>query len=93
MSNSTLPQDFPPGYLEAYSGRQVIIADSVILAFATILLCLRFYSRSLTSVSRGWDDFLLLPAWICLVGLGSVIYSKTMHSLNVFQFAADLAYN
>ena len=77
MSNSTQVQKYPPGYLEEYSGRRVILADFLVLTIATILLCLRIYSRSLTSVSKGWDDFLLIPSWVFLVALGIVIYSKT----------------
>ncbi|KAF7862477.1 hypothetical protein EAF04_007350 [Stromatinia cepivora] len=66
--------DFTPEYMNAYTGNQVVIADATILALSTILLGLRIYVRSSRSAARGWDDYLLLPAWLLLVGLGIIVF-------------------
>ena len=76
MAVPAQPKEFPPGYLEEYSGDQLVVANTVILVIATSLLALRLYARSLTNASRGWDEFLLPPSWVLLLGLGILLYSK-----------------
>ncbi|THV48372.1 hypothetical protein BGAL_0252g00040 [Botrytis galanthina] len=63
-----------PEYLNAYTGNRVMIADAIILTLSTIFLGLRIYVRSFKTAARGWDDYLLPPAWLLLVGLGVIIF-------------------
>lgn len=81
MSDSSAePPQFPPGYLEANEGNQVIAAASFILVLTTILLAMRLYARSLTKATRGWDEFLLVPSYMCLVGLIICLYCRCAFS-------------
>lgn len=76
IAGSPAPEDFPPGYLEAYNGNQLVAATTAILVVATILLVLRIYGRGLKPGSRGWDDVLLPPSWLLFVALCVLMYSK-----------------
>jgi hypothetical protein len=63
--------------MEQYSGKPMVAATVAILVITTILCGLRAWVRiSLTTV-KGWDDYLLLPAWLFLVGLGATTLSKS----------------
>ncbi|KAK1145155.1 hypothetical protein N8T08_004588 [Aspergillus melleus] len=81
MSNSSadVPQ-YPPGYMEANRGNQVLAATSFILVLSTILLAMRLYARSLTKASRGWDEFLLVPSYMCVMGLSICLYLDVIHA-------------
>ena len=68
---------YPPGYLEVDHGGNVIGAASFILVFTTILLVLRLYARTLTKASWGWDEFLLAPSYLCLIGLLICLYRQS----------------
>jgi hypothetical protein len=70
------PEDFPPGYLEEDNGGRVIAAVTTMLVIATILYALRLYARSLTKAPRGWDDHVLIPAYIFFLGLVSCMYAE-----------------
>lgn len=72
---SSLDQ-FPPGYLEENKGGRVIAAVTSMLAITTILFALRLYARSLTKAPRGWDDHLLIPSYIFMLGLIASIYGQ-----------------
>lgn len=89
MAVPSQSNDLPPEYLAEYSGARLIVANSIILVVATTLLALRLYARSLTNASRGWDEFLLPPAWILLLGLGIVIYSEKCSNFPMLIAAAD----
>jgi len=67
---------FPPGYLEQYSGNPMVAATVAILVIATILCGLRAWVRVFLTKVKGWDDYLLLPAWLFLIGLGVTTLSK-----------------
>ncbi|RAL13171.1 uncharacterized protein BO97DRAFT_388960 [Aspergillus homomorphus CBS 101889] len=71
---SAQSSSYPAGWLEVDHGSRVMAAVSFILVFTTILLALRLYARSLTSASRGWDEFLLVPSYLCLLGLLVCLY-------------------
>ena len=58
-----------PSYLMEDCSRELIAAVITILTLSTILLALRLYARFLTKADRGWDEFLLPPAWILIVGV------------------------
>ena len=87
MNNSTqkLPQSSE--YLGENSSGKVVASTSVILILATFLLALRFYSRLLTKTPSSWDDILLLPAWMFLVGACIVAYGKNTISMAYFATA------
>ena len=78
-------------YLEAYSGYQLLAASITISIFTTTFLALRFYARTLTTASRSWDDFLLIPAWLFFVALATICYreanpgAKSWESTHVLQ--------
>lgn len=72
-----------PEYLKAYNGHQVLVADAIILALTTVLLGLRIYVRSFKTAARGWDDYLLPPAWLLLVGLGIIVFGMSKAFGNV----------
>lgn len=82
---SLLPQ-LPPKYLSQNTSGQVITANTVILTIATVLLMLRFHARTLSSANRGWDDLLLLPAWILLVGTCVTGYREFKRILLILEF-------
>jgi hypothetical protein len=69
--------EFPPGYLEQYSGKPMVATTVAILVIATILFGLRAWVRISLTTFKGWDDYLLLPAWLVLIGLGATILSKS----------------
>ncbi|KAH8429732.1 uncharacterized protein LDX57_007404 [Aspergillus melleus] len=79
MSDSPAEPQFPPGYMEADRGSQVIAASSFILVLTTILLAMRLYARSLTKAARGWDEFLLVPSYMCLIGLLICLYLDVIY--------------
>lgn len=74
MSASSPSDELSPGYLEEYCGDRLLASNTIMMVIATAMLVLRLYARSLRDVSRGWDDFLLLPSWCFLTGLGAAIY-------------------
>lgn len=74
MADVSTSSAFPPGYLEARTGNDIIAATTVILIITTLFLGLRFYARTLTTASRSWDDFLLIPAYILFLGLTVICY-------------------
>ena len=74
LGHGVTMNQFPPEYLEANNGGRVIVACSIILAVSTILSGLRFYARGPIGATRGWDDFVLIPAYILLLGLIICVY-------------------
>lgn len=84
MSSSTAPSQSgppPPSWLADTSTASLVGVTSVMLPLATALLGLRLYSRHLTKASRGWDEFLLPPAYLGLVGLVVINYRKKTQCL------------
>lgn len=71
---SASPPSFPPGYLEENNGGRVYAACTIILIVTTVLFPLRLYARSLTSAKRGWDDHVLIPSYVFLLGLIASVY-------------------
>lgn len=72
MSSST--ETYPSGYMEVNHGGRVIGAVTFILIFTSALLILRLYARSLTKATRGWDEFLLVPSYLLMLGLFICLY-------------------
>ena len=55
-------------YLDEYNGVPINITAIVFIILDTIVVLLRYWSRRLQSASYGWDDWLIIPAWIfCIV--------------------------
>jgi hypothetical protein len=77
MAASPAPteNEFPPGYLEENRGSSVIAATTSILVICTVLFALRLVARFLTPAKRGWDDHLLIPSYMFLLGLVIILYS------------------
>lgn len=48
---------------------------------STLLLALRLCTRTLAIVKWGWDDVLLLAAWVSVVGICIVCYREDFPSL------------
>ncbi|KAL4966090.1 uncharacterized protein BDV14DRAFT_199223 [Aspergillus stella-maris] len=65
---------YPPSYLETDNGSRVVVASTFIIVLTTVLLALRLFARSLTQARRGWDEFLLIPSYLFLVGLIICLY-------------------
>lgn len=63
--------------LDDYSGNKVIAASMVFLCLTTIFLGLRFYAKRLMRSQSGWDDLLLVGAYLCNTGLCVVIIGKS----------------
>lgn len=68
MASTAGPQHFSLDYLNEDSSNRLLAAITVILIIVTVLLGLRLYARNLTNAARGWDEFLLPPAWLLVVG-------------------------
>ena len=77
MGSASQSAVHPPGYLEADTSGNVYAATSIMLTFATILLGLRIYARTLTQATRGWDDFFLLPSYVLFLGLCILMYGQS----------------
>ncbi|KAI1344172.1 hypothetical protein F5Y15DRAFT_104464 [Xylariaceae sp. FL0016] len=67
-------EQFTPEYLAQDRGGRVIAAVTTVLVLTTVLFGLRLVSRSLTPAKRGWDDHLLIPAYLTFLGTAIVIY-------------------
>ncbi|KAI1475335.1 hypothetical protein K445DRAFT_314477 [Daldinia sp. EC12] len=74
------PDQFPPGYLEEDHGGRVIAAVTTILVVTTVLFGLRLWARSLTTAQRGWDDHVLIPAYIFLLALLGSLYAEVIQA-------------
>ncbi|KUI58883.1 hypothetical protein VP1G_06191 [Cytospora mali] len=77
MSASPTSSDsFSREFLKVDNGGRVIAACTVILIITTILFPLRLYARSLTSAPRAWDDHVLIPSYVFLLGLIASVYAE-----------------
>lgn len=63
--------------LEEYSGNKVVAISIVFLVLTTVFLGLRFYSKRLMRSKSGWDDILLVGAYLCNASLCTVIIGKS----------------
>ncbi|KAI0191908.1 hypothetical protein F4808DRAFT_443422 [Astrocystis sublimbata] len=89
FSSPPLPSQFPPGYLEIDNGKNVIVANSIILVLTTVLFALRLIARTLTPAKRGWDDHLLIPAYVLFLGSVGIIFAEVTQA-GVGRHAASL---
>lgn len=72
---------YPPGYLEVDHGSRVLASCTTILVVTTILFPLRFYARGLAPGQRAWDDHLLFPSYILLLGLIASVYGTSFSAI------------
>lgn len=54
--------------LDDYSGNRVIVTSIIFFVLTTVFLGLRFYAKKLMRSQSGWDDLLLVGAYICNTG-------------------------
>ena len=69
MSTPSNAPTFPPDYAKADRSGQLVAANVTMLITSTVFLGLRLYVRRLTNSPRGWDEFLLPPAYLLLLGV------------------------
>lgn len=75
MTQSTYSPGSPPALFIDYSGKQLLVATVVITTVTTLFLgVLRLYTRTLTTATRSWDDFLLLQALVLFLALAVVCF-------------------
>ena len=67
ISNSTTLQ-LPPGYAEEYSGDTLRNTAIAFIVLEITFVILRYISRALGKVSRGIDDYLMIPALVTCLG-------------------------
>ncbi|KAK2606737.1 hypothetical protein N8I77_005468 [Diaporthe amygdali] len=63
--------------IEQYSGDKVVATSIIFAILTSIFLGLRFYSKSLMRSRSGWDDILLVAAYLFNVGLCAVGIAMT----------------
>lgn len=76
MASTDSLAKYPPSYLEANSSSNLYAATTIILVLCTILLCLRLWARHLSPAGRGWDDYFLVPSYLCFLAVCILMYSK-----------------
>lgn len=62
--------------LDDYSGNKGVAASTVFLCLTTIFLGLRFYAKRLMRSQSGWDDLLLVGAYLCNTGMCVVMIGR-----------------
>ena len=56
-------------YLDEFNGDQLRTTCIIFIVLDTLCVALRFWSRRYQKAPFGWDDYLIIPAWICTVGV------------------------
>ena len=64
-SSSALSQD----YIDEYIGNRLINTAIAFIVLDTIFVALRCWSRYLQKAPVGWDDLLIIPAYISCLSL------------------------
>ncbi|POS78512.1 integral membrane protein [Diaporthe helianthi] len=54
--------------MDDYSGNKVIVTSIVFIILTSLFLGLRFYAKNLVRSQSGWDDLLLVGAYLCNTG-------------------------
>lgn len=63
--------------LDDYSGNKAVAIAVIFLVLASVFLGLRFYAKRLMRSRSGWDDLLLVGAYVCNAGLCVVIIGRS----------------
>lgn len=67
MSSSISPPKLSQSYIDENIGNRLINTAAALVALDTVFVALRCWSRYLQKASLGWDDMLIVPAYIsCL---------------------------
>lgn len=66
-------QATPPEYLNQYNGRPLVITAIAFMVLDTIFVLLRFLARHLQRAPFGWDDWLIIPGWLFILAMSSVL--------------------
>ena len=69
MSSTQPPPELSQSYIEDYCGDKLMTVAIAFIVLDTIFVALRCYSRYLQKASIGWDDILILPAYLSCLGL------------------------
>lgn len=81
--------------VEQYSGDKVVATSIIFAILTSIFLGLRFYSKSLMRSRSGWDDILLVAAYLFNVGLCAVGIGKsrltTVRNLSIWDVSINPA--
>ena len=59
---------FPPGYLEEYSGDDLIRVSAVFIVLQILIVGARFFAKTKVVAPLGVDDYVILPALLCALG-------------------------
>lgn len=69
------------GGINAYKGDSVIACSVVFIILCTIFLVLRFVAHRISRSKISWEDWIMIPAWVLMMGLcANVIFSKSRFS-------------
>lgn len=68
MSSSTSPPKLSQSYVNQNIGDQLTSTAIAFIVLDTIFIALRCWSRSLQKAPIGWDDMLVIPAYISCLG-------------------------
>ncbi len=69
LNASTVIALYGQKYWDEYNGHRMIVTSICMLTFTTIFVILRFIARVWARSPLKWDDWLILPAWLCTAGL------------------------
>ena len=73
---SLSPSQTTPEFLNQYNGRPVIITAIVFMVLDSVFVMLRFLARRLQTATFGWDDWLIIPGWLFILAMISVLLGK-----------------
>ncbi|KAM0166534.1 hypothetical protein ACHAQE_001339 [Botrytis cinerea] len=93
MDAQAAAAQFPPGYLENYSGHKLVVTCIACIVLDIFFVFARFISRWLHNTPRGWDDFLMVPALIFSVllaaqGLVGINYCGVGRHIEAIELSA-----
>ena len=76
---SSGPPNFTSEYLNEYHGKPIKVVAILFIVLDTVFVGLRFLSRQLQTAKYGWDDYLIIPAWLSAVGLMIALLGEWNH--------------
>lgn len=69
-----------PEYLAEYSGHTLIFISALFITLESVFVALRYYARTLSTSTKGWDDLIIPMAWLVNIGLCILGISQYHHS-------------
>lgn len=64
--------ELPPGYLQEYTGDQLLVIAIVFIPLNVMFVAMRFLARSLQKAPLGLDDILVIPSLILCLSLSAI---------------------